>query len=59
LITSTAAAMDMGVRVIGDMQMLGRMADNAERPSEVLDACKGIEGVMLRLVDQVCATNHK
>jgi hypothetical protein len=51
--------MDMGVRVIGDMQMLGRMADNAERPSEVLDACKGIEGVMLRLVDQVCAANHK
>ena len=45
--------MEAGDDLITQMRELGGMADNPERPRETLDSVKVIEGVMLRLLDQV------
>ena len=53
LIMSTASAMEYGQRAIRQTAQLGPMADNEDRPRETLEACKRIETIMLRLVEQV------
>lgn len=45
--------MNSGQHVIKQLRQLGSMADNEDRPRQTLDAVRGIEMTMLRLIEQV------
>ncbi|KAI1715015.1 immunoglobulin i-set domain-containing protein [Ditylenchus destructor] len=52
LIGLTATAVDIGSNIIGQIRVLGALADNYERAGEVAEACLIIEKVMLRMAQQ-------
>lgn len=48
LIDTTADALDAGSNIITQLRILGALADNSQRPSEILESCLLIENVMLK-----------
>ncbi|KAI6213933.1 hypothetical protein M3Y94_00209900 [Aphelenchoides besseyi] len=49
LIDTTASAVDLGSTIITQIRILGALADNTQRPAEVVEACLLIEKAMLRM----------
>ncbi|KAI6189497.1 Muscle M-line assembly protein unc-89 [Aphelenchoides bicaudatus] len=49
LIDTTANAVDLGSSIITQLRTLGALADNQQRPAEVLESCLLIENVMLNM----------
>ncbi|KAI6200221.1 Muscle M-line assembly protein unc-89 [Aphelenchoides besseyi] len=49
LIDTTANAVDLGSTIITQIRILGALADNTQRPAEVVEACLLIEKAMLRM----------
>ncbi|VDM62825.1 unnamed protein product [Angiostrongylus costaricensis] len=52
IVDTTAQAMDVGSSVITQIRALGQIADNPERPQEILSSCMLIEKVMLRIASE-------
>jgi hypothetical protein len=48
LIGTTANAVDTGSGIITQLRILGALADNYQRPVEIVESCLLIENVMLR-----------
>jgi hypothetical protein len=48
LIETTATAVDLGSNIITQLRTLGALADNQQRPAEILESCLLIENVMLK-----------
>ncbi|KAI6225469.1 Muscle M-line assembly protein unc-89 [Aphelenchoides fujianensis] len=49
LIETTATAVDLGSQIITQIRVLGALADNLQRPAEIVEACLLIENVMLKM----------
>lgn len=49
MIEATATAADLGSNIITQLRTLGALADNSQRPAEIVESCLLIENVMLNL----------